>query len=141
VSEKWENLMGKKRSLMEEVQNFKELSFRKRRLYYKLNKEANWLERCYLDSIIHKGLAYIGGADTDVSGDRVRVFIGKTYENYQYKDLEGARYVIKKYFLSLSEYKRKKCWLKRNYEKYASLYKKNFEKFITFKEFHFLKKT
>jgi hypothetical protein len=77
VSEKWKHLSDEMTSLREKAQHISKLPFRKRRLYYKLNKEANWLKQCYLDSVIHKGLAYIGGVDTDVSGDRVRVFIGK----------------------------------------------------------------
>jgi hypothetical protein len=120
----WDSL-SQTLSLREKAQHISKLPFRKRRLYYKLNKEANWLKQCYLNSIIHKGLAYIGGVETDVSGDRVRVFIGKTYEDYQYKDLGKVKYVIKKRFFSIKEYERMKCWLLPNYKKYAPLYKES----------------
>lgn len=137
VQEEWHKLSNELNSLLEDVSNVKDLPFQKRRLFYRLNEKANWLEQSYIDSIISKKHGNVGGVDTDVSGDRVRVFIGKTYEDY-HKDLGGAKYVIKKHFFSISEYKRNNYWLIQNYEKYAPLWNKNPEKFISFEEFHFI---
>lgn len=136
VSEEWQRLMEQKRSLMEKAPHISKLPFRKRRLYYKLTRKANWLEQCYLDSIISQNDGTVGGIDTDVSGDRIRVFSVKSFEWYSDK-FEGVKYRMRKQFLPVREYEKLKDFYTLNYNRYVPLYEEHPEDFKSFEWFYF----
>ncbi len=130
IHEEWNRLMFIMSSL-----RTGDISPNNKKYYIKLTQKANYLKECFLNSIISDNSGYIGG--TNIFGDRIRVYIVKTFEEHS-KSLKGAKYVIKKCFFTKKSFEIQKDWLKNNYEEYFSVYRRHPEYFITFREFHFL---
>ncbi len=104
--------------------------------YFRLNDECNYLKACYFHSIIHTGQKFIGGPDTDISGDRVRVFLCGEYRN-------SDNLLVEKKFYSPIGFKNSKEWYMGNFRHYAPIYKELYEnhpeKLFSYEEFHFQK--
>ncbi len=129
VSEEWHRLMDEKAKIRAEG-----MPMRKRKRYRIMNQKAQYLEACYLNSIISPGGGAIGGLKTDVSGDRVRVFNVKRHG----KDfIYDPTYVVKKHFPSLDHYFRLRKFHMGNWERFAPLCREHPEKVVSFEQYHY----
>lgn len=124
ASERWNKLMNKQESMRE-----KGLYQQNKEYFGQLTRESNYLWECFNKSIISNGSGYIEGAKADVSGDRVRVFIIRSFRTTE-------NFIVQKEFFPVKEYNRTKEMYDRNYEAYAHLYKEHPERFYTFNEFY-----
>ena len=124
ASERRNRIIAEKREIRE-----KGLYQQKKEYYGHLTREYNYLRESFNKSIISNGSGYIEGPKADVSGDRVRVFVIRSFRTTE-------NFIIQKEFLTVSKYKRTKEMYDRNYEEHSDLYKEHPELFYTFDEFY-----